>query len=393
MKIHEFQAKHLFRQYHIPVPRGEVATTPSEVEKIALELGDEVVVKAQVQAGGRGKAGGIRRAATPHEAREAAVALLGQRLITHQTGPAGKPVEKVLVEQVIPLHDEFYVGIVVDRACACPVVMVSREGGMDIEEVARVHPEKITSLPISPERGLLTYQGRQLALHLGFRGPLLHKGTSLFMKLYQLFKETDASLVEVNPLVRSGEDLVALDAKINLDKNALFRHDDLRSLRDSTQDDRLEVEASKYGLNYIRLEGQVGCMVNGAGLAMATMDLIQLVGASPANFLDVGGGASAEQVREALRILLLDDRVEAILLNIFGGIMRCDILARGVVAGAEEVDITVPMVVRLEGTNVHEGRNILKDSKLKFTVARTMADAAEKVASCVAESNGGGRRK
>jgi len=380
MKIHEFQAKQIFARYGIPVPRGDVATTPAEAEAIAAGLAREAVVKAQIHAGGRGKAGGIRRAASPGEARKHAQALLGQPLITAQTGPQGRIVRRVLVEETLPIARELYLGIVIDRSLAKPVLMASAAGGVEIEEIARMQPEAILKETIEPLTGLQPFQARKLAFGLDLRDSLLKAASQLLPALYRVFVETDASLVEVNPcVVTSDNRLIALDAKINLDDNALWRHEDLRALRDLDEEEPLEVKASKYHLNYIKLDGNVGCMVNGAGLAMSTMDIIQQAGGQPANFLDVGGGASAEQITEAFKILVADKNVQAVLINIFGGILRCDRLATGVVEAARELELKIPIVVRMEGTNVEQGREILRESGLNFTVATDMKDAAEKV--------------
>jgi succinyl-CoA synthetase beta subunit len=380
MKIHEYQAKQIFARYGVPIPEGEVASTPEEVRSAAARLGREVVVKAQIHAGGRGKGGGIRKAADPEEAEKHARALLGQPLVTPQTGPEGRIVRRVLIEETLPIERELYLGVVIDRAQARVVVMASAAGGVEIEEVAREQPEAILKAVVDPLTGLEPFQARQLAFGLGLKEELLKQAGRLLAGLYRAFVETDASLAEINPCVvtRDGR-LVALDAKINLDDNALFRHGDLRELRDLNEEEPLEVEASKHSLNYIKLDGNVGCMVNGAGLAMSTMDIIQLAGGQPANFLDVGGGASAEQVKHAFEILVRDPNVKAVLINIFGGILRCDRLATGVVAAARELQLSVPMVVRMEGTNVEKGREILRKSGLNFTVAEEMADAATKV--------------
>jgi len=380
MKIHEFQAKQIFARYGVPIPRGDVATTPAEAEAIAARLASEVVVKAQIHAGGRGKAGGIRRARTPEEARQQAAALLGQPLITAQTGPQGRIVRRVLVEETLPIARELYLGIVIDRSLAKPVLMASAAGGVEIEEIARTQPEAILKETIEPLTGLQPFQARKLAFGLDLRDSLLKAASQLLPALYCVFVETDASLVEVNPCIVTKDDrLIALDAKINLDDNALWRHEELRALRDLDEEEPLEVEASRYHLNYIKLDGNIGCMVNGAGLAMSTMDIIQLAGGQPANFLDVGGGASAEQITEAFKILVADRNVQAVLINIFGGILRCDRLATGVVEAARELALKIPIVVRMEGTNVEEGREILRQSGLNFTVAADMKDAAEKV--------------
>ena len=380
MKIHEYQAKQIFARYGVPVPRGEVASTPSEAAAVAARLGVEVVVKAQIHAGGRGKGGGIRKAATPADAEKHAAAMLGRPLVTPQTGPQGRVVRRVLVEETLPIERELYLGLVIDRALARVVVMASAAGGMEIEEVARENPEAILKAALDPATGLPAFQTRRLAFGLDLKDELGKQAAKLLAALYRVFVEQDASLVEVNPCIvtRDGR-LVALDAKINFDDNALFRHPELAALRDLNEEEPLEIEASKHSLNYIKLDGNVGCMVNGAGLAMSTMDIIQLAGGQPANFLDVGGGASAEQIREAFKILVADKSVRAVLINIFGGILRCDRLATGVVEAARQLHLTVPIVVRMEGTNVEQGRKILRDSGLNFTVAVDMKDAAEKV--------------
>ncbi|MGH9777877.1 MAG: ADP-forming succinate--CoA ligase subunit beta [Candidatus Acidiferrales bacterium] len=380
MKIHEYQAKQIFARYGLPIPRGEVAASPAEAKAVAEKLRSEVVVKAQIHAGGRGKGGGIRKAKTPAEAEQHAAAMLGKPLVTPQTGPEGRIVRRVLVEETLPIARELYLGIVVDRTLGRPVVMASAAGGMDIEEVATKKPEAILKAAIDPLTGLPGFQVRQLAFGLGLDGDLLKPASQLLNGLYRVFTETDASLAEINPTVvtRDGR-IIALDAKLNFDDNALYRHPELRELRDLNEEEPLEIEASKHSLNYIKLDGNVGCMVNGAGLAMATMDIIKLAGGQPANFLDVGGGASADQIREAFKILVADKHVKAVLINIFGGILRCDRLATGVVEAARQLHLTVPIVVRMEGTNVEQGREILRKSGLNFTVGMDMADAAQKV--------------
>jgi len=379
MKLHEFQAKQIFARSQVPVPRGEVAESAGAAERAARVLAGEVVVKAQIHAGGRGKAGGIKKARTPEEARAHAEALLGKPLVTTQTGRAGRIVRRVLVEETLPIARELYLGIIVDRALAQPVLMASAAGGMDIEEVARTQPEAILKEAITPGMGLQSYQVRKLAYGLGLADSQAALGL-LLGALYCVFTECDASLVEVNPCIVTPDGrLIALDAKIDLDDNALYRHPELAALRDLSEEEPLEIEASKQRLSYIKLDGNVGCMVNGAGLAMSTMDIIQLAGGQPANFLDVGGGASAEQIREAFKILVADKNVRAVLINIFGGILRCDRLATGVVEAARELRLTVPVVIRMEGTNVEEGRKILRQSGLNFSVAVDMKDAAPKV--------------
>ena len=380
MKIHEYQAKGILARFEVPVPRGEVAFTAEEAEAAARRIGTSVVVKAQIHAGGRGKGGGVQVARTPEEAGQIARRMLGMRLVTHQTGPEGRIVRRLLVEETLPIEREYYLGITLDRALAKNVFMASSAGGVDIEEVARSSPELLLKEPIEPGLGLAAFQARKLAYGMGLSQEAARAASGAMMALARAYEAVDASLAEINPFVLTTEGkFYALDAKINLDDNALWRHKDLLELRDLDEEDPLEVEASKYNLNYIKLDGNVGCMVNGAGLAMATMDIIKHAGGNPANFLDVGGGASAEQIRNAFRILISDANVKAVLINIFGGILRCDTLASGVVAAARELEITIPIVVRMEGTNVERGREILRESGLNFTVAETMRDAAEKV--------------
>jgi succinyl-CoA synthetase beta subunit len=380
MKIHEYQAKAILRQYNVPVPRGEVAFTAEEAEAAARRIGGSVVVKAQIHAGGRGKGGGVKIAKDAAEAGEIARKMLGMKLVTHQTGPEGRIVQRLLVEETLPIERELYLGIVLDRVQGKPVFMASAAGGMEIEEVAAKTPEAILKETFEPGMGLLPYQARKLAFGIGVPPASVNAAAAAIGALAKAYAATDASLAEINPfiLTRDGK-VYALDAKINFDDNALYRHKDIVELRDLNEEDPLEVEASKFGLNYIKLDGTVGCMVNGAGLAMATMDIIKYAGGSPANFLDVGGGASAEQVKNAFRILLSDHSVKAVLINIFGGILRCDRLANGVVEAARDLNIQVPIVVRMEGTNVELGRQILRDSGLKLTVGEDMRDAAEKV--------------
>jgi succinyl-CoA synthetase beta subunit len=380
MKIHEYQAKQILAGFGVAVPRGEVAYTPEEARGVAERLGGTVVVKAQIHAGGRGKAGGVKVARKAKEAEAIADAMLGKKLVTPQTGPEGRVVRRVLVEEGLEIARELYLGVVIDRARERPVFMASCEGGVEIEIVAAEHPEKILKEYVDPAVGFQSFQGRKLAFGLGLDAAQVSEATRFFSSLYHAFQTTDASLAEINPLVvtRDGR-VLALDAKMNFDDNALFRHKDIRELRDLDEEDPLEVKASNYNLNYIRLDGNVGCMVNGAGLAMATMDLIQYAGGRPANFLDVGGGANEEQVRRGFEIILSDPNVRAVLINIFGGIMRCDIVASGVVAAARSLGVKVPIVVRLEGTNVDLGQKILRESGLNFTVAAGMKDAAEKV--------------
>lgn len=384
MKIHEYQAKHLLQEFNVPVPAGDVASTPEEAAQIAQKLAKKIVIKAQIHAGGRGKGGGIKLANNSQEAKETAGKILGMKLVTHQTGPEGKEVRKVLVEEAMGITQELYLGIVIDRAVGSPVIMASRSGGMDIEEVAASSPEKIIKETIDPAVGLRLFQARKLAFGLELPASLVNDGISFITRLYNLFIAKDCSLVEINPLIITEDNrLLALDAKINIDDNAIYRQKEVAQFRDLNEEDPLEIEASKYRLNYIKLDGNVGCMVNGAGLAMATMDIIKLAGARPANFLDVGGGASKEMVENAFRILLSDHNVKAVLINIFGGILRCDVLAEGVVEAASKLHINLPIVVRMEGTNVEQGREILKKSGLKFTVAKGMTDAAEKVVAAI----------
>ncbi len=380
MKIHEYQAKALLARHGVPVPRGEVASTPEEAEGAAKKLGGSVVVKAQIHAGGRGKGGGVKVASDSNAARAIAEKILGMTLVTHQTGPEGRVVKKVLVEETLPIERELYLGIVLDRAIGKNVFMASSEGGMEIEEVAHKTPERIIKEALEPGLGLLPFQARKLAFGIGITGPAVNLAANAMMALAKAVHDFDASLAEINPFILTKDGKVfALDAKMNIDDNAMFRHKDLAELRDLNEEDPLEVEASKFGLNYIKLDGTVACMVNGAGLAMATMDIIQYAGGTAANFLDVGGGANAEQIKNAFRILLSDSAVKAVLINIFGGILRCDTLATGVVAAARELAIKVPIVVRMEGTNVELGQKILLESGFNFTVADGMLDAAQKV--------------
>ena len=389
MKIHEYQAKALLRKYGVAVPRGEMAETREQAEAAAKNLFaagvSQVVVKAQIHAGGRGKGGGVKIAQSVEEAAEIAGKILGMTLVTHQTGPEGRLVRSVLIEETLPIEKELYVGIVIDRSEAKPVFMASAAGGMEIEQVAAENPAAIFKEYIEPGMGLEAFQARKLAFQLGLRPQQLQEAVRFMTGLYHAFRETDASLLEINPFVSCPDGrLLAADAKINFDDNSLFRHPEIREMRDLGEEDPLEVEASKYSLNYIRLEGNVGCMVNGAGLAMATMDMIKHAGGMPANFLDVGGGANAEQVTHAFEILLGDKHVKAVLINIFGGILRVDTLARGVVEAGRKTNIQLPVVLRLEGTNVAEGREILRDSRLNFIMADTMQDAAEKVVAAAA---------
>jgi succinyl-CoA synthetase beta subunit len=384
MKIHEYQAKGILKKYGVAVPRGAMAATREEAEAAAKDLlgsgATGVVVKAQIHAGGRGKGGGVKLAKSVEEAGEIAGRILGMKLVTHQTGPEGRIVHRLLVEETLPIEKELYLGILVDRGEGKPVFMASAAGGMDIEQVAAERPEAILKQYIDPGMGLEPFQARKIAFTLGLRPQQLNPAVQFLTSLYRAFLETDASLVEINPFISCTDGrLFALDAKLTFDDNALFRHADLRELRDITEEDALEVEASKYNLNYIKLDGNVGCMVNGAGLAMATMDIIKYAGGMPANFLDVGGSASADQVAHAFEILLSDKSVRAVLINIFGGILRVDMLATGVVEAAKKTNIQLPVVLRLEGTNVQEGKKILMESGLNFTVAETMKDAADKV--------------
>jgi len=386
MKIHEYQGKELLRKFGVPVPRGLVARSPEEAYQAAKELGtDVVVVKAQIHAGGRGKGGGVKLAKSPDEAREIAEKMLGMSLITHQTGPEGREVRVLLIEEGLPIDKEFYLGIVLDRASGRPVFMASQAGGMDIEEVAAKTPEKILKETVDPAVGFRAFQARKLAFGLGIGSDLIGQAVKFMQSLYAAYEQMDASLMEINPFLLTKDNrLIALDAKINFDDNAMFRHKDFLDLRDLNEEEPLEIEASKFDLNYIKLDGNIACMVNGAGLAMATMDIIKLAGGEPANFLDVGGGASQERVEAAFRILLADENVKAVLINIFGGIVRCDMVARGVVEAVKKLGIDVPVVVRLEGTNVEEGQRVIRESGLNFTVANGMKDAADKVVALAA---------
>ena len=385
MKIHEYQAKELFQKYNVPVPQGGVAFTVDEAVTVAKTLGDyPVVVKAQIHAGGRGKGGGVKLAQSEQEVESVAGQIIGMNLVTHQTGAQGRPVKKVLVEQGLNITQELYLSIIPDRETAKIVIMASEAGGMDIEEVAAKTPEKIIKVSINPLQGIQAYHCREVAFGLNLAPAVIKPFTAMVRNLYRMFVDYDCSLLEINPLVITAEKtVIALDAKINIDDNALFRHKDILEYRDLDEEDPLEVEASKFNLNYINLDGNVGNMVNGAGLAMATMDLIKLAGAEPANFLDVGGGASAEMVENGFRIILSDPNVKGILINIFGGILRCDVLAEGVVQAAQKTGIQVPVVVRMEGTNVEEGRRILAESGLNLNTATDLKDAAAKVAEIV----------
>lgn len=381
MKIHEYQGKEILRKYNVPVPKGKVAFTVEEAVNAAKELGtDVVVVKAQIHAGGRGKGGGVKIAKSLTEVKEHAQNILGMNLVTHQTGPNGKEVKKLLIEEGMDIARELYLGIVLDRAVSQLVIMASTEGGMEIEKVAAEIPEKILKVWVDPTIGLGTFQATQLAFGLGLEGKQIKNAVKFIKALFKAFMETDATLAEINPLVVTGDgEVIALDAKINFDDNAMYRHPDFVELRDFDEEDPLEVEASKFNLNYIKLDGNVGCMVNGAGLAMSTMDIIKIAGGEPANFLDVGGGANVDTVRDGFKIILGDPNVKAILINIFGGIVRCDRIAKGVIEAAKTININVPLVVRLEGTNAKEAKVLLNDSDIDFIVADSLADAADKV--------------
>ena len=381
MKIHEHQGKAILARHGVPVPRGEVAFNAGEAGDIARRLGGAVsVVKAQIHAGGRGKGGGVKLAKSPAEAESLAGRMLGMTLVTHQTGPEGRVVSRVLVEEGLEMTRELYLSLLLDRASGKPVLMASAAGGMDIEEVAASTPDQIVKIYVEPGVGLVPFEARRLGFGIGLDGAQVNKFVKLTSALYEAFIATDASLVEINPLVvTAAGDLLALDAKVNFDDNALYRHPDLRELRDLGEEDPLEIEASKFNLNYIHLDGTIGCMVNGAGLAMATMDIIKLAGGEPANFLDVGGGANAEQIRNAFKILMSDTNVKAVLINIFGGILRCDVLAEGVIAAVKELGVPVPIVIRMEGTNVDEGKRLLAQSGMNFTTADSMDEAANRV--------------
>jgi succinyl-CoA synthetase beta subunit len=389
MKIHEYQAKAILARYGVTTPRGEVTFTKEEAREAARRLKSQVcVVKAQIHAGGRGKGGGVKLARSADEAAEIASQILGMNLVTAQTGPQGRIVKRLLIEEGLDIKRELYLGLLIDRETGRPVFMASASGGMEIEQVAKENPGAILREHIHPAVGLQPYQARKIAFGLGLTGEQATGATPFFQALYRAFIDTDASMVEINPCVVTGDGkLVALDAKVTFDDNALFRHKDLRELRDLDEEDPLEVEASKYGLNYIKLDGTVACMVNGAGLAMATMDIIKYTGGSPANFLDVGGGATADQVKNAFHILLSDPEVRAVFINIFGGILRCDVLATGVVAAAKDLHVKIPIVVRMEGTNMERGQQILRESGLNFTIADGMKDGAQKVVALA----GGGR--
>ena len=385
MKIHEYQAKELFQKYAVPVPEGGICATPDDVVKMTERLGFPVAVKAQIHAGGRGKGGGVKVVRTAEEARQAAEAIIGMQLVTKQTGPEGRLVKKVLVEKGVRINKELYFSIIPDRETASIVIIASQDGGMDIEEVAEKHPERIIKVSINPLNGIQGYHLRQVVFGLQLEPGLMKTVSGVVRRLYTLFVDYDCSLLEINPLIITEEnEVIALDGKIDIDSNALFRHADVVAMHDPNEDDPMEAEAAKFNLNYINLDGNVGNMVNGAGLAMATMDIIKQAGAAPANFLDVGGGANAEMVENGFRIILSDSNVKGILINIFGGILRCDVLATGVVQAAQHVNLTVPVVVRMEGTNVEEGRRILAESGLKLINATDLADAARKVAEIVA---------
>ena len=385
MKVHEYQGKEILARYGVPVPKGILITEPEAARAAAEKLGGRVVVKAQIHAGGRGKGGGVKLAGSPDEAVQLANEILGMTLVTKQTGPEGRLVKRVLIEEALPIERELYLGIVLDRSEGFAVMMASKFGGMEIEEVAATNPEAIIKAHFDPDVGLHPYLARRLAFGLGLEGDAFKAGIKFMNALAKGYADTDASLAEINPLITTTDGrVIALDAKMGFDDSALFRHGDIVEMRDLDEEDPLEVEASKYDLNYIKLDGAIGCMVNGAGLAMATMDIIKFYGSEPANFLDVGGAASQERVAAAFRILLSDKNVNGVLINIFGGIVRCDMIARGVIEAAKEVKVEVPLVVRLEGTNVEEGRRLLAESGLDLIVGDGMADAAEKVVAAVA---------
>lgn len=389
MKVHEYQAKELFQSYGIPTLGGKIAKSPEEAQEVAKQLGETGpwVVKAQIHAGGRGKGGGVKLAKALNEVRTHAKTILSKPLVTHQTGPQGKEVHTLLIEEGCEIADELYLAAVLDRSTASIVLMASQEGGVEIEEVAAKYPEKILKVHVDPALGFLVYQGRSLAYGLGLDSALHKSFFKMCSHLVKLFIEKDCSLVEINPLViTKSNELIALDAKINFDDNGLFRHKDIAELADPTEEDPRDIEAAKWNLNYIHLDGNIGCMVNGAGLAMATMDMIKFCGGEPANFLDVGGGASAEMVREAFKILISDSKVKGILVNIFGGIMRCDVLAKGIVEAVEQVGLDIPLIVRLEGTNVEEGKRILNESKLNIQTALKMGEAAQMAVAAVKEA-------
>lgn len=386
MKIHEYQGKAILKEYGVPVPRGIVARSADEAEAAARELGtDIVVVKAQIHAGGRGKGGGVKLAKSPEDAKQIASQMLGMQLVTHQTGPEGREVKTLLIEEGLPIDKEFYLGITLDRVSGRKVFMASSEGGMDIEKVAEDTPHLILKETIDPAVGLRSFQARKLAFGLGIPAELVNQAAKFMLSLYEAYDKIDASLIEINPfLLTKDSRLIALDAKLSFDDNAMYRHKDYAELRDLNEEEPLEIEASEHDLNYIKLDGTIGCMVNGAGLAMATMDIIKLHGGEPANFLDVGGGASQERVEQAFKILLADGNVKAVLINIFGGIVRCDMVANGVVAAARNLGVSIPIVARLEGTNVEEGRRVLSESGINIITADGMADAAQKVVAAAA---------
>jgi len=396
LKIHEYQAKSVLARFGVPVPRGEVTSTGQDAAAIAERLGTSVVVvKAQIHAGGRGKGGGVKLAKSPHEAERLARQMIGMTLVTHQTGPEGRKVGRVLIEEGLQIERELYLSMLIDRAAGRPVIIASAAGGMDIEEVAATHPEKILREHVNPATGVVPFQARKLAFAMGLEAGPAGRMVKVLEAIYKAFIETDASMIEINPLILTkGGDLLALDAKVTFDDNALYRHPDLREFRDLSEEDPLEVEASKFSLNYIRLDGNIGCMVNGAGLAMATMDIIKLAGGEPANFLDVGGGANAEQIKNAFRILMADKNVKAVFINIFGGILRCDVLAAGVIAAVKDLGVPVPIVIRMEGTNVEEGKRMLRESGLNFTTADSMSEGANAVVSLAGSASvGSGRDK
>jgi len=387
MNIHEFQAKQILRHFNVPVPKGEPAESPEEMAKAFETLGlAKAVAKVQIHAGGRGKAGGVKIVTSAAEAREFAQKLLGKPLVTHQTGPQGRVVRRLYIEQASEVARELYLGLVVDRKAESVAVIASTEGGMEIEEVAAKTPERIITEPIDPVIGLAGFQARKIAFALGLKDKQVGQFGTLLSALYRAFLETDASLIEINPLVVTKDgSVICLDAKMSFDDNGLFRHPDIRALRDPNEEDPAETEAAKFDLSYVHLDGTIGCMVNGAGLAMATMDIVKHYGAEPANFLDVGGGANSQKVAAAFRILLADERVQAVLINIFGGIMQCDVLAQGVVDAAREVKLSIPLVVRMEGTNVDKGKAILKDSGIAVIAANDMADAARRVVAAIGQ--------
>ena len=388
MKIHEYQGKALLARYGVGIPQGEAVSSAAEAGDAARRLGGRVVVKAQIHAGGRGKGGGVKLVETAEDAARIAGEMLGMTLVTAQTGPGGQRVSRLLVEEGLDIASELYLGLLIDRAAQRLLMMASAAGGMDIEQVAAQTPELIHKVHIDPGIGLAAFQARRLAYAVGLTGPVARKAGALMQSVATVFHAVDAALIEINPLVVTGAgDVLALDAKVTLDDNALFRHPALGELRDLAEEEELEVEASQHGLNYIRLDGTIGCMGNGAGLAMATMDIIKLAGGEPANFLDVGGGANAEQIRNAFRLLLSDTKVRAVLINIFGGILRCDVLADGVIAAVTELGVRVPVVIRMEGTNVDEGRRMLRDSGLNFTTADSMGEAAQRVVELAASKS------